>query len=186
MTRAIRVAVLGGGSWGTTVASLAASRSETVLWARRQSTVDGINDNHENADYLEGLPLHRRLTATTSLKDAVYDADVVVLGVPSQSFRETLTEISGHLRPWIPLVSLSKGCAGGSHMRMTQVIEDVLPGHPAGVLSGPNLAREVLQGFAAASVIAMPDQHLAESLQRVFASPAFRVYTNGDVTGCEL
>jgi len=186
MTRGIRVAVLGGGSWGTTVASLAAARTETVIWARRASTVDAINERHENPDYLAGLPLHRRLTATASLKDAVYDADVVVVGVPSNSFRETLEQISQHLRPWIPLVSLSKGLERGTHMRMTQVIEDVVPGHPAGVLSGPNLAREVLQGFAAAAVIAFPDQHLAESLQRVFASTGFRVYTNSDVTGCEL
>jgi glycerol-3-phosphate dehydrogenase (NAD(P)+) len=186
MTRDIRVAVLGGGSWGTTVASLAAARTETVLWARRQSTVDGINDRHENPDYLEGLPLHRRLSATTSLKDAVYEADVVVVAVPSQSFRGTLTDIADFLRPWIPLVSLSKGLERGTHMRMTQVIEDVLPGHPCGVLSGPNLAREVLQGFAAAAVIAMPDPQLAESLQRVFASTVFRVYTNTDVVGCEL
>ncbi len=186
MTRDIRVAVLGGGSWGTTVASLASARTETVLWARRQSTVDAINERHENPDYLEGLPLHSRLTATTSLKEAVFHADVVVVGVPSQSFRETLNDISDHLRPWIPLVSLSKGLERGSHMRMTQVIEDVLPGHPSGVLSGPNLAREVLSGLAAAAVIAMPDQHLAESLQTVFASTVFRVYTNVDVVGCEL
>src|ERR1700753_3135932 len=125
MTRDIRVAVLGGGSWGTTVASLAAARPETVLWARRQSTVDAVNERHENPDYLDGLPLHPRLGATTDLKDAVYAADVIVVGVPSQSSRETLTETSGHLRPWIPLVSLSKGLERGTRMRMTQVIEDV-------------------------------------------------------------
>ncbi len=186
MTRDIRVAVLGGGSWGTTVASLAAASTETVLWARRQSTVDSINDSHQNIDYLAGLDLHPRLTATGSLKAAVYDADVVVIGVPSQSFRATLEEISEHLRPWIPIVSLSKGLERGTHMRMTQVIEDVVPGHPCGVLSGPNLAKEVLQGFAAASVIAIPDHQLAESLQHVFASNVFRVYTNSDVVGCEL
>jgi glycerol-3-phosphate dehydrogenase (NAD(P)+) len=186
MSRDIRVAVLGGGSWGTTVASLAAARTETVLWARRQSTVDAVNDKHENPDYLEGLPLHKRLTATSSLEEAVYDADVVVLGVPSQEYRSTLEGIADHLRPWIPLVSLAKGLERGTHMRMTQVIEDVVPGHPSGVLSGPNLAREVLQGFAAAAVIAIPDQRLAVSLQRVFASAVFRVYTNTDVVGCEL
>jgi glycerol-3-phosphate dehydrogenase (NAD(P)+) len=186
MTRDIRVAVLGGGSWGTTVASLAAARTETVLWARRESTVDAVNSSHENPDYLPGMPLHPELTATNSLKEAVFDADVVVIGVPSQSFRDTLEQISDHLRPWIPLVSLAKGLERGTHMRMTQVIEDVVPGHPCGVLSGPNLAREVLQGYAAAAVIAIPDQHLAESLQRVFASTVFRVYTNSDVCGCEL
>lgn len=186
MTRDIRVAVLGGGSWGTTVASLAARHSRTVLWARRASTVQAVNERHENPDYLAGLELHPRLTASGSLPEAVYDADVVVVGVPSQSFRDTLEQIADDLRPWIPLVSLSKGLERGTHMRMTQVIEDVLPGHPAGVLSGPNLAREVLQGFAAASVIAIPDRHLAESLQRVFASVVFRVYTNSDVIGCEL
>ncbi len=186
MARGIRVAVLGGGSWGSTVASLAAAHSETVLWARRESTVEGVNTRHENPDYLPGLELHPALTATASLEQAVYNADVVVVGVPCQEMRATLQLAADHVRPWVPLVSLSKGLELGTHMRMTQVIEDVLPGHPAGVLSGPNLAREVLQGLAAAAVIAMPDQHLAESLQRLFATPAFRVYTNSDVTGCEL
>jgi glycerol-3-phosphate dehydrogenase (NAD(P)+) len=177
MARGIRVAVLGGGSWGTTVASLASAHVSTVLWARRASTVDGVNERHENPDYLPGLALHPRLGATGSLEEAVFEADVVVMGVPSQEMRRTLEQLADHVRPWVPFVSLSKGLERGTHMRMTQVIEDVLPGH---------LAAEVLQGFAAAAVIAMPDQHLAESLQRVFANPAFRVYTNSDVTGCEL
>jgi len=186
MTRDIRVAVLGGGSWAPRSPHSPLPAPRPCYGPRRQATVDAINESHENPDYLAGLALHPRLTATGSLKGAVFDADVVVVGVPSQSFRETLQQIAPYLRPWIPVVSLSKGLERGTHMRMTQVIADVLPGHPCGVLSGPNLAREVLQGFAAAAVIAMPDHQLAESLQRIFASAVFRVYTNSDVTGCEL
>jgi len=90
------------------------------------------------------------------------------------------------VRPWIPIVSLTKGLEQGTRMRPTEIISEVLPGHPAGVLSGPNLAREVLSGYAAAAVIAMPDAHVASSLQSIFASRVFRVYTGTDVLGCEL
>ena len=186
MSRDIRVAVLGGGSWGTTVASLVSARTETVLWARRQSTVDAVNEKHENPDYLAGLPLHARLTATSSLKEAVYDADVVVLGVPSQEYRSTLEQIADHLRPWIPVVSLSKGLERDSHLRMTEVIKEVVPGHPVAALTGPNIASEILSGKAAAAVIATEDLEVARAIQSVFTRGVFRVYINDDVIGCEL
>lgn len=184
--RNVRVAVLGGGSWGTTVASLAANNAQTTVWARSAETVQAINEEHENPAYLKGLPLHADLRSTTSLEEAVWDADVLVTGVPSQALRSTLKAVAPLLRPWVPVVNLAKGLEQGTGKRMTQVINETLPGHPAGLLSGPNLAREVLQGYAAAAVIAMADQRVAESLQRVFASRVFRVYTNTDVLGCEL
>lgn len=186
MTRTVRVAVLGGGSWGTTVASLASRNTETLLWARDAGTVRAVNERHENPQYLPGMALHPRLRATDSLEEAVWEADVLVTGVPSHALRSTLEAVSPALRPWVPVVNLAKGLEQGTGKRMTEVISDVLPGHPAGVLSGPNLAREVLQGYAAAAVIAMPDQHVAESLQKVFTNAVFRVYTNTDVLGCEL
>ena len=186
MTRPVHVTVLGGGSWGTTVASLAAANATTTLWARDTATVNEVNEQHTNSRYLGELELHRKLRATTSLEEAVFEADVVVLGVPSHAVRVTLQELSPWLRPWVPIVSLTKGLEQGSRMRMTEVIEAELPGHPAGVLAGPNLAREVLQGYAAAAVIAMADEHVATSLQAVFTSTRFRVYTNHDVVGCEL
>jgi glycerol-3-phosphate dehydrogenase (NAD(P)+) len=184
--RKVHVAVLGGGSWGTTVASLAAANADTTLWARDATTVKAVNEEHRNPAYLNDLPLHPELRATTDLAEAVWDADVVVAGVPSQAMRSTMEALAPLIRHWVPVVSISKGFEQGTRLRMTEVIEEVLPGHPLGVLAGPNLAREVLGGYAAAAVVAMPDAHLAGSLQQVFTSRRFRVYTNTDVCGCEL
>ncbi len=186
MARNAHVAVLGAGSWGTTVAALAARNTDTVLWSRRPETADQINEKRENTDYLAGLELPEGLRATSSLEDAVWHADVLVVGVPSHGFREALELVKPYLRPWIPVVSLTKGLEQGTRLRMTEVIDQVLPGHPAGVLAGPNLAREILQGYAAAAAIAMPDEHVACSLQTIFASKVFRVYTNTDVVGSEM
>ena len=182
----LNVGLLGGGSWGTTIASLCARNSPTTLWARNASTVDEINQHHCNEKYLPGSKLHEALKATTSIKKAVKKADVIVMGIPSQHFRQVLEEAKPYIRPWVPIVSLSKGLEQGTKMRMTEIIETVLPGHPAGVLTGPNLAREIMSGQAAASVIAMVDDTLASALQKVFRTGLFRVYTNDDVVGCEL
>jgi glycerol-3-phosphate dehydrogenase (NAD(P)+) len=182
----IRVAVLGGGSWGTTVAHLCAHNAPTVLWARSEQTVEQVNSEHQNRRYLDGYPLHESLRATTDLADALAVADLLVLGVPSQVFRETVCLAAAHVRPWIPVISLTKGLELDTGKRMTEVVQDELPGHPVGVLTGPNLAKEILSGAAAASVVAMRDNVVAESLQDVFHSNLFRVYTNDDLVGCEL
>ena len=182
----IKAAILGGGSWGTTVASLVARNVPAMLWARAGETVDEINARHTNERYLPGARLTQSLRATTSIEEAVRDADVVIMGVPSQAMRDTAREVGRHIRAWVPLISLSKGLEPGSCLRMTQVIEQELPGHPAGVLSGPNLAREVMAGYAAASVIAMEDDVIVQELQAIFKTGLFRVYTNTDVVGCEL
>ncbi len=112
--------------------------------------------------------------------------DVIVMGIPSQSFRGVLEKVKPHIRPWVPVISLSKGLELSSGKRMTEIINEVLPGHPAGVLTGPNLAREIMAGYAAASVIAMEDEVIVRELQKLFHSGLFRVYTNHDVIGCEL
>lgn len=182
----LRAAILGGGSWGTTVASLVARNVPAVIWARSAETVDEVNRQHTNERYLPGAKLSPALKATHSIEEAVRDADVVVLGVPSQSFRETTREVAKHIRAWVPVISLSKGLEQGTKLRMTQVIAEELPGHPAGVLTGPNLAREIMSGFAAATVIAMEDEVIVRELQGIFKTGLFRVYTNTDVVGCEL
>jgi glycerol-3-phosphate dehydrogenase (NAD(P)+) len=182
----LRIALLGGGSWGTTVASLTARNSPTTMWARDQKSVDEINLLHRNEKYLPGVTLNETLKATTSLKKAVQDADVIIMGVPSQSFRHVLEEAKPYIRPWVPIVSLAKGLEQGTCMRMTEIIETVMPGHTAGLLTGPNLALEIMKGQAAAGVIAMVDATIAHALQKVFRSGLFRVYTNDDVIGCEL
>ena len=128
----MQVAVIGGGSWGTTVAHLCAKNAPTTLWARRDDVVAEVRDEHRNSQYLDGFDLTPSLHATTSLEDAVRAADVLVMGVPSHGMRETAKELSAFLRPWVPVVSLSKGLEQGTRLRMTQVLEAELPGHPPG------------------------------------------------------
>ncbi len=180
------VAVLGGGSWGTTVAALVSRNAEVVLWARNPATVEEINTRHSNHAYLPDADLPAKLRASNSISDAVSGADVVVMGVPSQHFRPVLREVQRYIGPGVPVVSLTKGLELDTHMRMTEVIEQELPGHPAAVLTGPNLAREIMAGKAAASVVATADEAIGRQLQCVFKSGLFRVYTNSDVIGCEL
>lgn len=182
----LKAALLGGGSWGTTVASLIARNAPVKLWARDESTVDEINGQHTNSKYLPGARLSSKLEATTSIRKAVSKCDVLVMGVPSQHFRSVLEQARDHLRPWVPVISLTKGLELNTRKRMTEVINEVLPGHPVGVLTGPNLAREIIVGQAAASVIAMEDEIIVRELQQLFHSGLFRVYTNTDLVGCEL
>lgn len=182
----IRVTVLGAGSWGTTVAHLCAHNTPTTLWARDASVAETINATRRNTRYLPQFDLHEGLRATGDLEEAVSVADVVVMGVPSVVFRQTLEDAAPHLRAWVPVVSLTKGLEIPSLLRMTEVVQQVLPGHPYGVMTGPNLAKEILSGAAAATVIAMSDDSVAEHLQKIFSTPLFRVYTNPDIIGCEV
>jgi len=182
----MRVVVLGAGSWGTTVASLVAGRDPTLLWARDPDVADEINQDSTNSRYLPDCVLPSRLEATADLEKAVSQAELLIVGVPSHGFRDTLEAAKRHIHPWIPVVSLSKGLEQDSLLRMTEVIKDVLPGHPAATLTGPNIAKEIMNGQAAASVIATEDFAVAEALQRVLRRGLLRIYTNDDVIGCEL
>src|SRR5688572_7496337 len=143
---ALRVAVVGAGSWGTTVAMLSAANNHTVLWARRKPVADEIVTARANSTYLPGVELPASLAATSSIEEAVRDAEVIVMAVPSHGFRSVLEEAAPHATPGIPVVSLAKGLEPRTRLRMTQVISEVLPGHPAGALTGPNLAREIVAG----------------------------------------
>jgi glycerol-3-phosphate dehydrogenase (NAD(P)+) len=182
----VRVTVLGGGSWGTTVAALAAANAPTVLWARDPQVAQEIDEEHRNTRYLDERLLPTALCATADLGEALDRADVVVFGVPSHSLREVARDAAEHIRAWVPLLSLIKGLEQSSRLRPTQVITQELPGHPVGLLAGPNLAREVLDGYAAASVVATADADVALALQPLFRSRVFRVYRNEDVLGSEM
>src|SRR5256714_507992 len=182
----MRVTVLGAGSWGTTVASLSAGRNPTTLWARNPDLAAAVNEKHENPSYLPGFELPESLRATSDLEEAASTAEVLVVGVPSHGFRAVLEQAGPHVHRWIPVVSLTRGFEAGPLFRMTEVIRDVLPGRVAGALSGPNLAKEIMAGNAAASVIATPDLSVAAELQRVLQRGLFRIYTNHDVIGCEV
>jgi glycerol-3-phosphate dehydrogenase (NAD(P)+) len=180
-----KVAVIGAGTWGTTVAAIASRSAPTLLWARRPELAEAIDIRHENPDYLPGITLPDDLRATTSLSEAVDGAALVVMAVPSHGFRAVLTDLAPHLPPGVALLSLAKGLERGSNLRMTEVIAEVTPGHPAGVLTGPNLAREVVAGQPAATVVAMTDDSTAREVQELLRTETFRVYTNPDLVGCE-
>lgn len=184
-----RVAVVGAGSWGTTVAAVAAANADVRLWARDADLARRIDSTHENDRYLPGIRLPEQVGATNDLADACGGADVVVVGVPSHGFRDVLASAADSIGDEIPVVSLSKGVEQGSRLRMTEVVAAVLPGHRVdriGVLTGPNLAREVAEGQPTASVVAMTDEDESARLQQLFMTGTFRVYTNPDVVGCEI
>jgi len=157
-----------------------------MLWARNPDVAEEINSQHSNTGYLSGFQLNRKLTATADLEHAVKRAELLVVGVPTSAVRATMGEVAPWVHPWIPIVSLSKGLEQKTLLRMTQVIAESLPGHPVAALSGPNIAREIMAGQAAASVIATEDLSVAAAIQNVLTRGLFRVYTNHDVIGCEL
>ena len=178
--------MVGAGSWGTTVASLVAHNAETTLWARRDDLVDEINSRHTNSAYLPSATLPDTLRASSDLDALIAVADVVAMAVPSQGFRDVAARVANSIGATTPVVSLSKGLERSTLMRMSQVLEESMPGRPVAVLSGPNLAREILAGQPAASVIACADDAVATTLQQLFSRPTFRLYTNPDVVGCEI
>jgi glycerol-3-phosphate dehydrogenase (NAD(P)+) len=183
----MRVTVLGAGSWGTTVAALLCRRDhEVLLWARNPEVAAEVDGQRSNEAYLPDVRLPARLRATADLEQAATHAELLVVGVPTSAFRETLELVRPHLAPWFPVVSLSKGLERDTHLRMTEVVKEVLPGRPAAALTGPNLAREIIAGQAAASVIATEDLAVAAALQREIHRGMFRVYTHHDVIGCEI
>lgn len=181
--------MIGAGSWGTAVAAIVAGNVPTVLWARRAELAAAINTDHRNAAYLADIALPAKLGATSDLAQACAAADVVVFAVPSHGLRAVLADARPHVAPAAAIVSLVKGIEQGTLRRMTEVIAEELADHDPrriGVLTGPNLAREVAAGQPTASVVAVPDAVIAEELQRVFFAPTLRVYTNPDVIGCEI
>ena len=165
---------------------MAAVNTPTMLWARRPELAAQINREHVNGDYLAQYPLPEQLRATGSLEEAVSGADVLVMAVPSHGYREVVAEAAPFLRPWVPVVSLTKGLERATRKRMSEVTRDEMPGHPVAVLTGPNLAKEILSGQPAASVVAIDDKDIAAELQRIFGTSSLRIYTNADVVGCEV
>ena len=190
MTRATtRAAVLGAGSWGTTFAKvLADAGCDVTLHARRPELAKAITEDGENRDYLPGVRLPAAVRATSDAAEALLDADVVVLAVPSQSLRDNLTGWASLLPADATLLSLMKGIELGTTKRMSEVICEVAGVGPdrVAVLSGPNLAREIAEQQPAATVIACTDTARAAALQTACHTPYFRPYTNPDVIGCEL
>jgi glycerol-3-phosphate dehydrogenase (NAD(P)+) len=184
-----KVAVFGAGSWGTAFSIVVADGGNDVsLWARREEVAAAINERRHNEEYLPGIDLPPAITATHDVEEAAHGADIVVFAPPSQTFRGNLEEWAPFLEPDAVLVSLMKGVELGTLNRMSEVIAQVTGAGPEriGVISGPNLAKEIARREPAASVVACADEEVAKLLQARCHSPAFRPYTSVDVLGCEL
>lgn len=185
----VNVAVMGAGSWGTTLAKVFADAGNAVsLWARRAELADAINATHENADYLPGVTLPKAIVCTADPESALATAAIVVFAVPSQTMRENLTAWQPFLPADATLVSISKGIESGTHLRMTQIIAEITGANEEriAVLTGPNLAKEVAAEQPAATVIACTNLNRAKLVQAAIATGYMRPYTNTDVIGAEF
>lgn len=185
-----KVACIGAGSWGTTVAGLAAANGhEVVLWCRRPELAGQINQLGVNEDYLPGIRLPEGLRASSDITEAIDGAEICVMGVPSHGWREILRELTTSLASMKAVVSLTKGLEMDTNLRMSEVLFEECPDFPRSryaILSGPNIAKEIARRQPAATAIACEDDDLATAVQEIFHQPYFRVYTNNDVVGTEL
>ena len=183
-----RIAVVGGGAWGTALADLLARKGEQVtLWAREPEVVESINQRHVNDMFLPGAPLAPTLGAARDIRAVVRDADVIVSAAPSHAVRPVMTQVAGSLKGKPLVVSASKGLDPEKLERPSAVLGEVLPGGtPIAVLSGPSFALEVYQRQPTAVVAAAAEHGIAERAQRIFSTANFRVYSHTDVIGVEL
>ena len=183
-----RVAVIGAGAWGTTLADLLARKDLTVtIWAREPEVVQGINRDHENAMFLPKAPLAPALRASGDLAEAVQGAEVVVSAVPSHAVRAVMTTVAAAVRGTPLVVSVSKGLEPERQDRLSCVLVEVFGlATPVAVLSGPSFAQEVYERQPTAVVAACADHDAARRVQDVFTTGSFRVYSQTDVIGVEL
>lgn len=184
-----KVTVLGCGSWGTALAIVLAQKGQPVLmWCRREEQADEMNSTHENKKYLPGVTLPENIQVTTDLTKALDDVDYLVLAVPSQTLRENLNSIKEMLPEKTVLINTAKGLEVGTKLRMSQIVEEIIPGSLDRfvALYGPSHAEEVGREIPTAVVSCSQNAKVAEAVQDLFMAPAFRVYTNNDLIGTEI
>lgn len=188
--RAPHVAVVGTGSWGTTLAAVIASQGRPVtLWARTPEEAAALARDRQNQRFLPGLTFPPTLSVTADAAQAVGGAALVLMVAPAQTMRANIRTLAPLLSAETLLLSCAKGLEQGTLLRMTEVMAQELPPSfhaQLGVLSGPNLAREIVAGLPASTVIAMTDPSRAQAAQQWVNAPTFRVYTHTDVLGVEL
>lgn len=181
------IAVLGGGSFGTAVANMIAGNGyPTTLWMRDEENVQRCLKEGENARYLPGYKLCPELTISSDMEAALRGAELVFFSVPSKSFRQVCQQASPFIASQTMVVSTAKGIEGESFKLMSDVLQEELKQPRVGVISGPNLAREVARRELTATVIASPDPALCETVQAMLSTDTFRVYSNSDMFGVEL
>jgi glycerol-3-phosphate dehydrogenase (NAD(P)+) len=187
------IAIVGAGAWGTALSILLARKPEhrIRLWVHDEQLCEVMARERVNQPFLPGCELPANVRPTADLKAAIDGAEIVVSAVPSHHCRSVVEKLHGYLTPSILLVSATKGLESGTHMRMTEVITQVVKNSAGfspriGALSGPSFALEVARGDPTAITFASEDAELAGIVQREFSGPTFRVYTNADVIGVEL
>tara|TARA_Y100000814_G_scaffold286398_1_gene255375 strand:+ start:355 stop:1386 length:1032 start_codon:yes stop_codon:yes gene_type:complete len=182
-----KIAVIGGGSFGTVVANIIALNGHDVqFWMRSSDLVNEVNQYHENKQYLPGYSLNKRVVATESMADAVTKSSVIFVAVPSSSFREVVKQIAVFAPEEVMLISTTKGIEPSSFKLMSQVMDEESPKSKIGVLSGPNLAKEIASKHPTGTVIASNIEEIRETVKDILRSDTFRVYTNDDMFGIEL
>jgi len=183
---ALRITVLGGGSFGTAMANLAVRNGcDTMIWIRDQDAADDINRSHINKRYLPDFNLETGLRAVCDIEEAVCDRDIILVAIPSHSFRNVLKQISPFITSQA-VVSLTKGIEADTFSFMSDIIREELPEVPYGVLSGPNLAKEIMAGMPSGTVIASHSELVRYAVQHALHSALFRVFGSDDVHGVEL
>jgi glycerol-3-phosphate dehydrogenase (NAD(P)+) len=182
-----KISVIGGGSFGTVIANIIANNGYDVsFWIRSSEQASEINSSHENSQYLPGYKLNERVIATLDMAEAVRDSGVVFIAVPSVSFREVVKTVVEHALPDAILISTTKGIESETFMLMSQILKQESASAKIGVLSGPNLAKEIAAGHLTGTVIASEHSDVRDAVKDVLKSKTFRVYTNDDVLGVEL
>ncbi len=182
-----KISVIGGGSFGTVIANIIANNGYDVsFWIRSSEQASEINSSHENSQYLPGYKLNERVIATLDMAEAVRDSGVVFIAVPSVSFREVVKTVVEHALPDAILISTTKGIESETFMLMSQILKQESASAKIGVLSGPNLAKEIAAGHLTGTVIASEHSDVRDAVKDVLKSKTFRVYTNDDVFGVEL
>jgi glycerol-3-phosphate dehydrogenase (NAD(P)+) len=182
-----RIAVLGAGSWGTTLAHVLGCKGDEVrLWAYEAEVVEAVNHQRENPLFLPGVPLSPRIRAVADQREAVAGCEVVVSAPPSHAVRRVIEGMAGAVPAGTLVVSATKGIEADTLALMSQVFEECWPHVRYAALSGPSFSAEVAQGQPTAVVAAANDEATAQAAQRVFATATFRVYSNLDVVGVEL
>ncbi|MEX2181142.1 MAG: NAD(P)H-dependent glycerol-3-phosphate dehydrogenase [Gemmatimonadaceae bacterium] len=183
----MRIAIIGAGAWGTALANLLSENEhEAVLWAFEPDVAESINGSSENRRFLAGVPLHAALRATNAIEKALEGAELAFFVAPSHVLRAVAASAKRHVGADIPLVVATKGIDRERLGLMTDVVGEEIPGHPIVALSGPSFALEVANHLPTAIVAASTDEAAARLTQQVLSTSAFRVYTQGDVTGVEL
>ena len=181
-----KVTVLGSGAWGSTMAQVLSDAGNHVLiWGRNQEVVDEINSQHTNRKYLDENLLPVGLRATSDLTEAFNYSSIYVLAVPAQTLRENLKAWKPLVNPHAVYISTLKGIEVSSDSRMTEIIQEEMNTQEVALITGPNLASELIIRQPAGAVAAAPTMVLAEKVQKLFATPYYRVYTSTDVLGCE-